>query len=194
MAGLILSTTLSQEQPYFDNLLKWRGQFETVLKSTSQDIGYTTIFSETLGGAHGDALYPAGSAYERYILYFKEGSSGGNLIYERRHGKSASVDWYVPFVETTKKGPVSGTVRKFLQACGFTISPGARLTPVIRRQLSASGYFASYSYHPMMGGFANLIKPNGTAGTTTKSDQPIVITPEEKRLLRHLGYPKDNRG
>jgi len=178
------------DQTFFDNLLHWREQFETVLKEPAESIGYTHVQSEMLGGAHGDALYPIGSAFERYILSFNEGLSGGMLLYEKRQGSHTSVIWHVPFRPVKKKGTPSGTVRKFLLGLGFGISPKTRLTPAIRRQLSRTGHFAYYSFHPEMGGYASVVRPNGTSTKTHRTSGPFSITPEEQALLRKLSASK----
>jgi len=90
-----------------------------------------------LGGAHGDALYPQGSASERYVLSFYEGQAGGKLIYERRQKGLACVEWPAPFVPNKRKSHVSGTVRRYLQSLGFEISHKAHLWPEERKLLTA---------------------------------------------------------
>jgi hypothetical protein len=89
----------------------------------------------------------------------------------------------VPFVRAKKKKRVRGTVPDYLQQNGFEISAKARITPAMRQKLSQRGHFASYSYHPMMGGYAALVKPDGSQMETRKSDDVFSITPEEKSLL-----------
>ena len=171
-----------QAKPDYANLLHWRYQFETVLRPPSWQEGYTQVGSEMLGGAHGDALYPLGSAAERYILSFDEADSGGEVVYEKRYKGHTLVVWHLPFVPYKKKPRVQGTVRLYLRKLGFVID-GKRSTERISRQLSASGYFASYSYHPMNGGIAYVVKPNGETTRECKSDDVFTITFEERQIL-----------
>ncbi|HVT12464.1 MAG TPA: hypothetical protein VHE55_09365 [Fimbriimonadaceae bacterium] len=187
MICLLIGTALSAQKPvdaqFFKRLLQWRTQFERVLEQPDDDdIGYTSVYSEMLGGAHGDALYPLGSAFERYVLSYDEGN-GGSLIYERRHGKKATVDWYIPFVAKAHIGAVHGTIEKYLKADGFVLAPRKPVSARIRKQLWKDGYFASYSYHPMMGGYANVVQPDGECTATVKHPNVFIITPDEKRLL-----------
>lgn len=171
-------------QQFFDDLLHWREQFESVLVEPSEEIGYTHVQSEMLGGAHGDAMYPIGSASERYVFFFREAMSGGTLMFQKRRGAKAFVVWHLPFSPVKKTTSVVGTVRKFLMAQGFAISRKARLTPAIRRQLSQTGNFAYYSFHPEMGGYASVVKPNGSSTKANRTPGPFFITDEEKKLLR----------
>lgn len=170
-------------EQFFRDLAHWREQFETVLKEPSEEIGYTHVDSEMLGGAHGEGLYPVGSASERYVISLNEAGAGGMLIYEKRRGNHASVVWHLPFRPTKGTHTVVGTVGNYLQTLGFEIPRQARLTPSIQRQLSAGSYFAHYSYHPMNGGFADVIAPDGKCTQTRKSSERFSITPEEKKLL-----------
>jgi hypothetical protein len=174
------------DQKFFDRLLHWREQFETALKEPKEYVGYTHVYSELLGGAHADALYPLGSASERYVLYFGEMSSGGTLMYQKRRGKNAFVNWHLNFLPVKKKRRlVHGTVEKYLQQMGFEISKKEKITASIRRQLSVSGYFASYGFHSEMGGYAKVIQPDGGQTKEYRTSGPFSITPEERSLLSH---------
>ncbi len=189
MVCLLLGSALLVQRPvgpaFFDDLLKWRTQFEQVLEAPDDDdLGYIDVHSEMLGGAHGDAFYPLGSAFERYVIFYGEGGSGGQLIYERRHGKKATVDWYISFKPAKHIGAVHGTIEKYLKEDGFVLAPKRHVSPGIRRQLWKSGYFASYSFHPMMGGYANVVKPDGSCMKTLRHPDVFIITPDEKNLLR----------
>ena len=184
MVGHLPSISPAKNQKYFERLLHAREQFETVLKEPKKYIGYTHVNSEMLGGAHADALYPVGSASERYVLYFGEMGSGGTLIYQRRRGKYAFVSWHLEFVPVGKGSHlVRGTVPQYLRRLGFALSRKQTVPAAIRKQLSFYGSFASYGFHPEMGGYAKVIKANGSQTKEYRTSGPFSITSEEKSLL-----------
>jgi hypothetical protein len=166
---------------FFADLLRWRTQFETVLVAPEEDESYHYVSSETLGGAHGEAFYPLGSAAERYMLSF---NARVTLIFQKRRGQKAVVAWSLPVVESKSKAPVKGTLPKMLQRLGYRISPKAKLTSAMRTRLAATGFFATYSYHHFSGGYASVLRPDGTEMQVHKGEDKFVITPEEKELLR----------
>jgi hypothetical protein len=60
LAGLALAIApqadARSDEQFFADLLRWRAQFETVLREPAKDVGgYIHVHSEMLGGAHGDA-------------------------------------------------------------------------------------------------------------------------------------------
>lgn len=166
---------------YIKDLLHWRAQFEEVLDYSENDTAYHHVGSETRGGAHGDAIYPLGSAAERYMLSF---NVDDEIIYQKRRGKRAVVVWRLPLVKSGSTGQVRGTIPKYLQLNKLRISPKAKVSSAIRRQLAMNGHFAIYSYHHMQGGYANVVRPDGTNMKVHHGDDRFVITPEEKQLLR----------
>jgi hypothetical protein len=166
---------------FFDDLLHWRQQFESALKAPA-DIGYTHVYTELLGGAHGDAFYPIGSAGERYMVSFNEGDSG-DLIYEKRIRGTPIVVWHVRLVPSKKKTAVHGTMLLYLKTMDLAISSRSKLTTAARKQLSKVGYFAGYSYHPEMGGYAWVVKPDGSRLPTTRHRDMYTITAQERKLL-----------
>ena len=187
-ASLALSLTLlltpqTKERSfdeYIEDLLRWRIQFEKVLAAPA-DYAYHTVGSETLGGAHGEAFYPVGSASERYMLSF---NGDLELIYQKRRGNQAVAVWRLPCLKSKSKSPVRGTIPKYLQRIGYRISPKAQLTAAMRSQLAKTGHFATYTYHHMQGGYASVVRPDGTATKANRHDDVFMITPEEKALLR----------
>jgi hypothetical protein len=183
LAVLVLTGPQKSTRPgFFDDLAHWRKQFESVLKGTGTLIGYTQVSSELLGGAHGDGLYPIGSASERYMISVNEDDTGA-LIYEKRHKGSASIVWHVNLVPAKNHAAAAGTLLIYLQKLGLAISSRSKLTEGARRQLAQSGYFAAYSYHPELGGQAWVVKPDGSSSPTIDTHAKFSITPEEKRLL-----------
>jgi len=188
LASLALSLSLllmpqAQERSfdrYIADLLRWRIQFEEVLDHP-EDNAYHTVGSETLGGAHGEAVYPLGSASERYMISFNVGEE---LIYQKRRGARAVVVWRVPLIKSKSKAPVQGTIPKYLQQRGFRLSPKVKLTASMRKKLAKTAHFASYAYHHFSGGFATVVKPDGQTLAEHRHDDVFMITPEEKQLLR----------
>jgi len=181
LAHLALAILTSQTAT---RLTHWREQFEAVLQDPKEYIGYIHVESEELGGAGADALYPIGSASERFILYFKEGDAGGLVEYQRRHGKIATIEWYLPFKPSKRRRTVHGAVNLYLKRLGLEIPPSTRIPASARRQLARSETFAGFRYHPEMGGCAWLLKPNGTTTEAKRSPDRFTITPEEIALLK----------
>lgn len=169
------------DERFFEDLARWRTQFENVLVVPGDDYAYHTVGAETLGGAHGVGLYPVGSASERYMLSY---DADVTLIYQKRRGGKAVVVWRVPVVESKSKARVKGTIPTYLQRIGYRISPKARLTSAMRKQLAQVGSFATYRYHPMQGGYAAVLRPDGTESKGLESESSFAICPVEKELLR----------
>lgn len=187
IATFALSFTLLMPQTqersfdrYIKELLRWRIQFEEVLDHP-EDIAYHTVGSETLGGAHGEAVYPLGSASERYMISFNVGEE---LIYQKRRGAKAVVVWRLPLAKSKSKSPVQGTILKYLQQRGLRLSTKVKLTAAMRKQLAKTGHFASYVYHHFSGGFATVVKPDGRTLAEHRHDEAFMITPEETQLLK----------
>lgn len=173
------------DQAYFDRLSHWRGQFEQVLKGVPPGpIGYGYLNSETLGGAHGEALYPIGSASERFLIFFEERDAGGNLLFQKRRGNAAVQLWDVPIVPLKGHPSTRGTVRKYLASRGLMLSPKKRLTADMRRLISQDAAFARYMWHPFSGPFNAVLRPDGTLTKIETDGDRCSITEAEKKLLR----------
>lgn len=182
ITGLVVPSS-QQDLAAFDKLLRDRSAFDSKVQDTDEFIGYTTVHSEMLGGAHSEALFPIGSASERYIVSYDEARHGGTLMYQKLHGKAAIVEWHVRFVPVEKKTAVKGTIRRFLMSDKYAISSKARLTAAIRKQLDSEGPYAGYSYHPMMGGYAWVTHPDGTSTEAVQHGDMYTITVDEIELL-----------
>lgn len=165
---------------FYADLLRWRAQFDRVLVAPDDSV-FQRLGAEALGGARGEAFYPLGSASERFMVSYK---SKVTLIYQRRKGTKAVVVWQLPVVQSKSEDPVVGTIPNFLLREGLRISPSAKLTPAIQKKLTETGTFATYSYHSFHGGFATVLRPDGTETEVRHSESKFVITPEEKELLR----------
>ena len=165
-----------------EQLNRKRAEFDKVLNQPKEFIGYTTANSEMLGGAHGDALYPIGSAAERFVISFDE-TGGGKLIYEKRRRNNARIKCAVQLVPLKGSSPSHGTLEKYLKQQHFMISPRAHLTVRERKQLKRIEAFACFGYHPMMGGYAWLVLPDGSNTASIRSTKPYTATPQEIKLL-----------
>ena len=162
-------------------LLKSRGQFEEILQTPRTYTGYYHIYSEMLGGAYAEGLYPIGSAKKRFII----SHNGPAVIYfQSRHGKKAKIDWVLPLVEAHEKQALKGTVLNYLMRSGLKISPQAKLSKRILTELTDTTPLAGFTYHPMNGGNAWIIKSDGTCMPNHKSDTMFSILPEENDFLR----------
>ncbi|AIE87665.1 hypothetical protein OP10G_4297 [Fimbriimonas ginsengisoli Gsoil 348] len=139
-----------------------------------------------LGGAHSDGLYPIGSASERFVIFLGEQNAGGTLMYQRRHGSRAKIDWHVNLVPSKRRRAVGGTIPRYLQRQGLRISPHAKLTAGQRRKLSEIGAFAAYGSHPMEGEFEWVVRPDGasTPVRRNRTNSKFLVTPEERALLK----------
>ena len=101
LLGDIARSRAGIDARYVSNLVHWRAQFSTVLVEPSRDLGYSSAYCESLGGAHSMALYPLGSASERYVISVWEGGASGPLMYEKRHGSRAKVDLHAFWADET---------------------------------------------------------------------------------------------
>jgi hypothetical protein len=178
-----MSAQTSPNERFYRDLAHWRGQFEAVLRNPSH---HARVWAETLGGGHSEALYPLGSAAERFVVSYGGGDDGrvGTLMYQRRHGRHTFVQWQVPLVPSKKGTYVKGTVRAMLQQEGYGLRPSIKLTPAMRRKLSSTKQLVSYAAHPMNGWYSCIVKSNGTRTPHRRSDEEFFIPIDEKKLLR----------
>lgn len=179
---LLASQTPTYDEAFAQRLLKWREQFESVLVDPDRDLGYITLYCETLGPCHSMAYYPIGSASERFMISYNGDKSF--VIHEQRRGAKAYVDWYVPILNKKSKAKPVGTIAKILKGRGWSISPRAKMTSKVRKALRADYTFAGFFYHPMEGGMASIVTPDGKSMETHKAEGMYSIIPEEIELLR----------
>ncbi|MEZ0325611.1 MAG: hypothetical protein ACAH95_06875 [Fimbriimonas sp.] len=184
--ALLMSPAQVRDQEFFNELSHWREKFESVLQRPAKNLGYVTVWSETLGPAHSEALYPIGPASERFVISYTGGEAdeAGVLMYQRRRGNHTFVDWHVPLLDSKRGSRGSGTIRAFLQKERFRISPRARLTSAMSRQLASKRSYASYIYHPEMEGYACLVKPNGSRTGYERSHLKFAITSHERAMIK----------
>jgi hypothetical protein len=180
----------SSTAPFIERLAYWRLEFEDALKDPVPFVYPYAAEAMLNSPPWGEGLYPIGSASERFLVSYEE--KGVKLLYERRHGKIATVDWRIPLVESKSLKPAQGTIENYLAQAGYAISPKAHLTARMRRQLSQRGYFAYY-YYAMLGGMTYaVVRPDGSksAAEATQGDpfakhsRTFPVTAEEQKLLK----------
>ena len=177
----LATQTPKYDEAFSAKLLRWRSQFEEVLQEPDDYVGYVHIYSETLGGAYSEGLYPIGSAKKRFVI----NHNGPEKIFiERRHGKKATVDKIISLVKSHQKRAVKGTLLNYLKKEGFVISPRTKLSKKIRAELESTTPLVGFTYHSMMGGNAWIIKSDGSCMPNHKSDTNFMILPEENDLLK----------
>ncbi len=177
----LVKQSKSYDEAFFKRLDHWRGQFNSVFVEPRANIGYTSVYSETLGPCHADAWYPIGSAADRFIVSFD--GSLSTVQFQNRHGNKTSVDWYVKIVPTSHKRKVKGTIPNYLMRQGYTISPRTRLTDAMRKRLEAPTTFAGFGYHSVMGVFGYIVRPDGSIEESKTMDGLDSVLQAERELL-----------
>ncbi len=152
-----------------------------ILQKPKTYTGYYHIYSEMLGGAYAEGLYPLGSAEKRFII----SHNGPEVIYfQSRHGKIAKIDWVLPLVKIHQKRAVNGTLLNYLISNGLDVFPTAKLSKKMRAELESTTPLVGFTYHSMNGGNAWIIKSDGSSMPVHKSDNKFSVLPEENDLLK----------
>jgi hypothetical protein len=166
-----------------------RGNFEIKLVA-SRFSPYDHIHSETLGGAHGTALYPAGVGNRRFVyVFYSSGFGPKALIFQDvRRGLPRSI-WAIDLKPGRSAKPQRGTLAWMLYE--DKVKPSGKLSAAQRAALAKRQGFAGYDALGGPGGMlAWFVDKNGSGSGTDSytantgwSSGFLPIVPEESAAL-----------